>query len=158
MRRALALALLAVVAGAGDGSWTGKVVGIHDGDTISVMHDGKAVHVRLDGIDCPELGQAYGRQARERVSELAFGRMVTVRTPGADRFGRVLGQVFLPDGRNLNRELVREGLAWWYRRYAPRNTALADLEEQARERRLGLWQGEEPEPPWLFRKQRRRRD
>lgn len=158
MWHGLALALLAVVAGAGEGSWTGKVVGIHDGDTISVMRKGQAARVRLDGIDCPELGQAYGRRARERVSELTFGRTVTVRTPGVDRFGRVLGQVILPGGRNLNRELVKEGLAWWYRRYAPRSAALAVLEEQARERRLGLWAEKEPEPPWLFRKRRRRHD
>ncbi len=161
MVRRLAPVLLAVIAVANGETWTGKVVGIQDGDTITILRNGRQARVRLDGVDCPELGQAFGSKARERVSELAFGRVVVVReTPvsdGRDRFGRFVGQVILPDGRNLNQLLVREGLAWWYRRYAPRDAVLARLEERAREAGLGLWAGEEPEPPWLWRSQRRKR-
>ncbi|WP_321478238.1 thermonuclease family protein [uncultured Paludibaculum sp.] len=159
MLRGLALVLLAVVASADGETWTGKVVGIQDGDTITIMLAGKQAHVRLDGIDCPELGQPFGHKARERTAELAFGRTVTVRAEKSrDRFGRVLAQVILPDGRNLNRQLVKEGYAWWYRRYAPRDRVLADGEERAREARLGLWVDEDPDPPWLWRKRRRRTD
>lgn len=161
----LAPVLLAVVALADGETWTGKVVGIQDGDTITVLRAGRQTRVRLDGIDCPELGQSFGRQARQRTSDLSFGGMVVVResglrsgrvaVAGRDQFGRTLARVILPDGRNLNHQLVRDGFAWWYRRYAPRDSGLADLEEQAREKRLGLWVDEEPVPPWLWRKSRR---
>ncbi|MGJ5817610.1 thermonuclease family protein [Paludibaculum fermentans] len=157
----LAPVLLAVIALANGETWTGKVVGIQDGDTITILRVGKPVRVRLDGVDCPELGQPFGGRARERVSALTFGRMVVVRegvgAAGRDRYGRVLAQVILADGRNLNRLLVAEGWAWWYRHYAPRDAVLAGLEERARELRLGLWADEEPEPPWLWRGQRRKR-
>lgn len=161
MLHRLAPVLLAVIALANGETWTGKVVGIQDGDTITILRNGRQARVRLDGVDCPELGQPFGRNARERVSALAFGQVVVVRESsgraGRDRYRRVLGQVILPDGRNLNRLLVAEGLAWWYRRYAPRDVGLAGLEERAREARLGLWADEDPEPPWLWRSQRRKR-
>ncbi|MGC4048551.1 MAG: thermonuclease family protein [Paludibaculum sp.] len=161
MLRRLAPVLLAVIALANGETWTGKVVGVQDGDTITILREGRQARVRLDGVDCPELGQPFGRNARERVSVLAFGKVVTVRqkaaSVGRDRYGRVLGQVSLPDGRNLNRLLVAEGLAWWYRRYAPRDAVLAGLEERAREAGLGLWADADPEPPWLWRAQRRKR-
>lgn len=161
MLHRLAPVLLAVIALANGETWTGKVVGIQDGDTITILRNGRQARVRLDGVDCPELGQPFGRNARERVSALAFGRVVVVRESsgraGRDGYGRVLGQVILTDGRNLNRLLVAEGLAWWYRRYAPRDVGLAELEERAREARLGLWADEDPQPPWLWRSQRRKR-
>ncbi|QOY89737.1 thermonuclease family protein [Paludibaculum fermentans] len=161
MLRRLAPVLLAVIALANGETWTGKVVGIQDGDTITILRVGRPVRVRLDGVDCPELGQAFGGKARERVSVLVFGSVVVVResnvASGRDRYGRVVGQVILPDGRNLNRVLVAEGLAWWYRRYAPRDAVLADLEERARESGLGLWADADPEPPWLWRAQKRKR-
>lgn len=161
MLHRLAPVLLAVIALANGETWTGKVVGIQDGDTITILRNGRQARVRLDGVDCPELGQPFGRNARERVSALAFGRVVVVRESsgraGRDGYGRVLGQVILPDGRNLNRLLVAEGQAWWYRRYAPRDIGLAGLEERAREARLGLWADEDPQPPWLWRSLRRKR-
>lgn len=72
-----------------------------------------------------------------------------------DRYGRVVGEVLLPDGRSLNRELVRAGLAWWYRQYAPTDTLLAQLEAEARAAHQGLWSDPAPVPPWAWRKQRR---
>jgi len=99
--------------------FTGKVVGISDGDTIRVLRAGKAVKVRLYGIDTPEKAQAFGTQARKFTSDFAFQRDVTVEIRATDRYGRLVGEVLLPDGRSLNQELVRAGLAWWYRPYAP---------------------------------------
>src|SRR5688572_1529909 len=99
--------------------FVGKVVGIADGDTISVMHDGKAEKVRLNGIDAPEKGQPFTNRAKQFVSELAFGREVRVETKGQDRYGRSIGELFLPDGRDLNHEIVKAGFAWWFRRYPP---------------------------------------
>jgi len=108
-------------------TFTGEVVGVSDGDTISVMRGGKAVKVRLHGIDCPEKKQAFGTRAKKFTSDLAFGKEVTVRIQTTDRYGRSVGVVILPGGKNLNWELVSAGLAWWYRKYAPDDRILEKL-------------------------------
>jgi len=131
----------------------GQVVGVTDGDTISVLHNAGEVRVRLSGIDCPEKGQAYGRHAKLFTSQAAFGRTVTVQVVDYDRYGRVVGEVILPDGTNLSQELVRAGLAWWYRQYSF-DRELAGLEAQARAERRGLWADASPIPPWEHRKRR----
>lgn len=131
--------------------FSGKVVGVADGDTISVMHNDRAEKVRLNGIDCPEKHQAYGARAKQFTSERLFGQIVTVIVSGTDRYGRTLGEVILADGTSLNRTLVEEGLAWWYRRYSD-DDALRQLEEEARAAGRGLWADREPVPPWEFRK------
>ncbi len=138
------------------GDFTGKVVGVSDGDTIEVMRAGRAVRVRLQGIDCPESHQAYGTRAKQFTAELAFGKTVAVQVHGTDQYGRILGEVILPDGRSLNRELVRNGYAWWYRRYSD-DPVLQQLEEEARRERRGLWRDKNPTPPWQFRRERRSR-
>lgn len=101
---------------AGGAEFEGKVVGVADGDTLVVLDGTTQVRVRLHGIDCPERGQAFGAAARRLTSSLAFGKRVTVRERGKDRYGRVLGEVVLPDGRSLDRELVAAGMAWHYAR------------------------------------------
>lgn len=138
------------------GDFTGRVVGVSDGDTIEVMRAGRAVRVRLQGVDCPESHQAYGTRAKQFTSELAFGKTVAVQVHGTDQYGRILGEVILPDGRSLNRELVRNGYAWWYRRYSD-DPVLQQLEEEARRERRGLWREKNPTPPWEFRRERRQR-
>ncbi len=125
-----------------------------DGDTISVMHRGRAQRVRLHGIDVPEKRQAFGNNAKKFTSDLVFGRVVAVQVVDVDRYGRIVGEVILPDGRSLNRELVRTGLAWWYRKYS-RDKSLGQLEEEARSARRGLWIDPSPIPPWEFRKKRK---
>lgn len=132
--------------------WSGRVVRVADGDTLEVLRGRETVRVRLHGVDCPELGQAYGQRARQRTGELAMGRAVEVREVERDRFGRVVAEVLLPGGESLNRKLVAEGLAWWFRDYAPRDVELRLLEEKAREARRGLWADPRPEPPWKWRR------
>src|SRR5215472_16406920 len=132
--------------------FTGKVVGILDGDTISVLREGKAVKVRLYGVDTPEKAQAFGTQARKFTSDLVFQRDVTVEIRATDRYGRLVGEVLLPDGRSLNQELVKAALAWWYRPYAPNDPTLAQLEAEARTAKRGLWADAQPVPPWQWRK------
>jgi micrococcal nuclease len=134
-------------------SFSGEVVGITDGDTISVMREGKAVKIRLSGIDCPEKKQAYGDKAKHFASDLAFGKTVTVSYSKKDRYGRILGDVQLPGGKSLNQELLRAGYAWHYTKYSKDRT-LAELEEEARQAQRGLWQDRDPIPPWEFRKKR----
>ena len=145
----LALVLVAALAGADELS--GRVVGVTDGDTIKVLHNGHPEVVRLRGIDAPEKRQPYGTRAKELVASLTLGKTVTVHTTGRDRYGRLLGEVVLPDGRILNRELVRAGYAWWFRRYSADPT-LARLETEAREARRGLWADRHSIPPWEFRR------
>jgi endonuclease YncB( thermonuclease family) len=135
--------------------FTGKAVGISDGDTVSVLREGKAVKVRLHGVDTPEKTQAFGTQARKFTSDLAFQQTVTVVIRATDRYGRLVGEVLLPDGRSLNQELVKAGMAWWYRPYAPNDIMLAQLEAEARTAKRGLWADAHPVPPWEWRKGQR---
>jgi len=138
--------------------FSGRVVGISDGDTIKVMHNGRAEKIRLYGIDCPEKGQAFGQRAKQFTSAIVFGRTVTIQEHGKDMYGRTVGDVILPDGRVLNRELVAAGFAWWYHRYAPHDSTLARLEEDARGKKRGLWADPNPVPPWCYRKRQKGRE
>jgi len=133
------------------GTFPGKVVAVTDGDTIKVMHQGRAERVRLAGVDCPEKHQAFGKKAKQFTADLAMGQEVNVIAQKKDRYGRTLGYVILPDGRNLNRELVQAGLAWWYRQFSS-DSSLGELEAEARAARRGLWQDSHPVPPWEFRR------
>jgi len=109
----------------------------------------------LNGIDCPEKGQAYGKKAKQAASELVFGKEVTLQTCGKDKYGRTIADVLLPDGTNVNHTLVKEGWCWLYRKYAPGDTVLEGLEKDAREAKKGLWVDPAPIPPWVYRKARR---
>ncbi|WP_461395495.1 thermonuclease family protein [Deferrisoma sp.] len=144
------------LAAAARADMSGRVVAVADGDTLTVLVGTEQVRVRLAGIDCPERRQPFGRKAKEFASRLAFGQVVRVRGEDRDRYGRVVGEVILPDGRSLNRELVSAGLAWWYRRYAPDDADLARREAEARAARRGLWADAAPVPPWEYRRSRRR--
>lgn len=143
--------------------FTGKVIGVSDGDTLSVLRrtdsgESRAVKVRLDGIDCPESRQAFGSRAKQMTSSLAFGKDVRVEVRDVDRYSRLVARVVLPDGRDLSKELVRVGLAWWYRKYS-NDPELEALEAEAREARRGLW-GEEAAArtaPWEYRQAARTR-
>ncbi len=127
------------------------MVGVIDGDTIDVLHDAVAERIRLNGIDCPEKRPAFGRKAKEFTSEMVFGKEVRIITHKRDRYGRTIGDVIVSDTYSLNHELLRAGLAWWYRQYAPDNRSLEQLENEAREEQRGLWAEPNPIPPWTFR-------
>lgn len=129
----------------------GQVVAVIDGDTVGVMLNGSEARVRLHGIDAPEKSQPFGDRAKRDLSERVFGRVVQVDTVDRDRYGRVVGRIHL-EGRDINAEMVRAGLAWWYRQYAPDDTILADAETEARAARRGLWQNAEPVAPWEWRR------
>ena len=89
--------------------FTGPVVSVLDGDTIEVLHNNRAERIRLNGIDCPEQGQAYGLKAKQAASALVFGKDVTLQTFGKDKYGRTVANVILPDGTNVNHTLVKKG-------------------------------------------------
>jgi len=134
------------------GDYSGKVIGITDGDTITVLRGSSQNKIRLHGIDCPETGQDFGSKAKTVTSGLVFGKLVTVRVRGMDRYGRTVAEIVLPDQRILNQELVRQGYAWWYRKYAPNDRLLSKLETDARAARVGLWAQPDPTPPWEWRR------
>ena len=135
----------------------GKVVRVVDGDTLVFLSAaGRQMTLRLAGIDAPEKGMPFGDLARRRLINLLDSGVVTAHTTKADRYGRTVATVFI-HGNDVNLALIKEGLAWHYKRYAREQTpgdadAYASSESEARERRVGLWQDESPVPPWLYRK------
>lgn len=130
---------------------TGRVIGVSDGDTITILCNKTEVSIRLAEIDCPEKGQPYGKAAKRYASELVFGRTVRVHECGKDRYGRTIGTVIMADGGTLNRKLVRAGFAWWYFKFSD-DIKIRDLENKARKAKRGLWAGTDPIPPWKWRK------
>jgi micrococcal nuclease len=132
----------------------GKVVGVSDGDTITVLTaEKKQFKIRLNGIDCPESAQPFGQAAKQFTSKAVFGKDVTAVVKDTDRYGRTVAVILGPDGANLNQSLVKNGYAWWYRQYAPNDLTLKQLEWEAREAKRGLWA--EPKTaiaPWEWRK------
>ena len=132
----------------------GKIVQVKDGDSMVLRTGDDNVGVRTFGVDCPERGMPFSARAKTFTSGLVGNRDVTVVVHDVDRYGRVVGDVKLADGRSLGRELLREGLAWYYRRYA-NDPDFAKLEADARAAKRGLWSEPNPIPPWKFRADRR---
>lgn len=135
--------------------FTGQVVGVIDGDSLRVMHNGQAEQVRLNGVDCPEKGQAFGQRAKKETSALAFGLNVTVHPTDIDKYGRTVAVVVLPNGKTLNHELIKGGWCWWFRKYTPSDHELEWFEQAARQAKKGLWSDPKPVPPWEYRKAQR---
>ena len=138
--------------------FSGEVVKIADGDTITVLRGRKQVKVRLWGVDCPEKKMPHGSRARAFTGELCFRREVRVTPQAVDDYGRVVARVYLEDGRELNLELLRAGMAWWYQRYAPKASEYRAAHEKARAERVGLWADRDPTPPWEWRARKRKPD
>lgn len=151
---------LAGAASAAASTLTGRVVGISDGDTVTVLDASKRTHkIRLLGIDSPEKKQPFGERAKQSLSDLVFDRQVSVEGGKQDRYGRSLGKIML-DGQDINLEQIRRGMAWHYKQYArdqsPQDRiAYAEAEAAARSKRVGLWQDANPVPPWSFRREGR---
>lgn len=141
------------------GTITGRVVNVHDGDTITVLDESSTQHkIRLSGIDAPELGQAYGRASRNSLAEQIAGKTVSVIWNKQDKYGRTVGKILL-EGKDQCLEQVRTGLAWHYKKYESEQTpddriSYGEAERTARVARVGLWQDREPFPPWEWRKKK----
>lgn len=130
--------------------FTGRVVGISDGDTLKVLTaDKMQVTIRLEGIDCPEKAQSHGDKAKTALSDLTFGKTVTVKKTGQDRYGRTLALIYVGD-LHVNDKMVSEGWAWQYVKYNCEER-VAKLEKEARQAKKGLWAVANPIPPWEFR-------
>jgi micrococcal nuclease len=151
MRTLLTLSISALLAApCAAEEYSGKVVGVHDGDTVTVF-DGTVAHkVRLAGIDAPEKSQAFGEASKKNLSALIFQKPVSVEVQGRDRYRREVG--WLRRGEVLvNKRQIETGYAWLYRKYSA-DAELAKAELEAKERRLGLWRDASAIAPWDFRK------
>ncbi len=163
----LALALIVAIGPASANVLTGRVVGVSDGDTITILDATKVQHkIRVAGIDAPEKKQAFGQVSKENLSRLVFGKEVDIEWAKYDRYRRIVGKVKVaspnctgPCSRTFDAGLsqVSSGLAWWYRKYAKEQAAedlpkyeKAELGAQARH--LGVWADKSPVPPWDWRK------
>ena len=135
---------------------TAKVVGVKDGDTFVVLNEKKEIVVRLEHIDAPEKNQPFGNKAKQFASDFCFGKTVVVIGNGKkDRNGRWIGEIFFKN-QNLGKELVRNGLAWHFKRYS-KSANYADLEIAARKKKIGLWRDKDPIAPWNWRKSKRKK-
>ncbi len=128
-----------------------KVIGVNDGDNLIVLTSAnQQIKIRLEGIDCPELTQDYGMQAKQALVALCFNKEVRVEKSGIDRYGRTLALLYVDD-LCVNSELIRLGMAWHYTHYN-HDPELAKLESEARAQKVGLWSQHSPKPPWEFRR------
>jgi len=149
----LAFILASIFAAAPAYSWTGKVVGISDGDTITVLtEDKREMKIRLYGVDCPEKGQDFGSKAKQFTSDKVFGKTVNVDPVTIDRYGRTIGIVDV-NGSNLSRMLIDSGMAWVYEDYCKMLECddWRNAQRKSKAQKLGVWSMSNPTPPWDFR-------
>ena len=156
MKKLILLSLLLLTLSLFSAEIIGKVVGVSDGDTITVSDDMDQgnFRIRLDKIDAPEKKQAFGNKAKQYLSSLIFGKKVSIRYKSIDRYSRISGVVFL-DGTEINLVMVQNGYAWHYS-YFDKTPAYIEAEKQARAEKKGLWQDPNPINPYQFRKSQKK--
>ncbi len=155
MRRAVLVLMLAIAPCIGQSDeLRGRVVGVADGDTLTVLDAGQQqIKVRLAEIDAPEKAQPYGQRAKQSLSAMCFKQAAIIDSNGRDRYGRTIGRVRC-GGTDVNAEQIRRGMAWVYDRYAT-DKRLYPVQTEAQKARRGLWADAAPVPPWEWRKSRR---
>lgn len=136
----------------------GKVIGVADGDTVTLLDAQKNQHkIRLQGIDAPEKAQAFGNKSKQSLHEMVHGKEVFVDVQKKDKYGRSVGKI-LVNQTDACLEQIKRGMAWHYKQYANEQSpedrdVYAQAESKARAQSLGLWKDKSPTPPWEFRKQ-----
>lgn len=140
----LLVALLAI-----NPAYADRVIGIADGDTLTVLHDQRPLKIRLADIDAPEKKQAFGQRSKESLSDLCWNKDATYRTQTIDKYGRTVARVSCA-GIDANRVQVERGLAWVYSQYNT-DSSLPSVQAAAKSSRKGLWADNAPMPPWEFR-------
>lgn len=158
---ALLLAFLAIPIQAYSDTLRGHIVGVTDGDTVTLLDATNTQHkIRVAGIDAPEKKQPFGQRSKESLSELAFDKDLTIEWSKKDRYGRIVGKLINKQGRDLNLEQVKSGMAWHYKKYEKEQSLedrklYAAAEDAARVKHVGLWSDPKPVPPWEYRKEKR---
>lgn len=132
----------------------GKTIAVSDGDTITVLaSDNTQYKIRFAEIDAPEKNQAFGQASKKSLSDLIYGKTVTVQVQDTDRYQRKVGVVFL-NNNDINMEQVKRGMAWFYTQYG-KNQKYRTAEQTARSQRIGLWADPNPIPPWDYRHEKK---
>lgn len=137
----------------------GEVVGLVDGDTVTVLDATKTQYrIRLTGIDAPEKHQSFGARSRNSLSDMVFRKTVKVEFQKKDRYGRIVGKVII-GSLDASLEQVRRGMAWHYKAFEQEQSQSDRLlytqaEEDARKAHRGLWRERDPIAPWDFRRMR----
>lgn len=153
----LATLLLFLSASLNAGTLEGKVVGVADGDTITVLEANNTQHkIRLQGIDAPEKAQAFGQKSKQSLHQLIHNKQVSVEFQKKDKYGRIVGKV-LHEGTDVCLEQIKLGMAWHYKQYASEQSkedreTYAQAELRAQSQKIGLWKDTNAIPPWNFRK------
>jgi endonuclease YncB( thermonuclease family) len=145
------LLTLAVASGAAFADFSGRVVKVSDGDSLTVLVKKRQVRVRLEGIDAPERGQAFSKRSRQSLVDMCAGKAAEVTDRGKDRYGRTIGGVSCA-GIDANSAQVRRGMAWVFTRYVPIGSPLYEFEAYARLRQIGLWADPRAVAPWEWRR------
>ncbi len=133
-------------------TFKGTVVKVPDGDTLHVRLGGAIMKVRLNGIDCPELGQRFGDEAKEFTTRLVMNKEVMVKGKGEDSSGYIVADVILEDQINVGHEILKAGYAWWFSGNPKEDGTLFELEREAKNEKLGLWSDPNPVAPWVYRR------
>ena len=132
-----------------------KVIGVKDGDTVEVLYYQLPMIIRLEHIDAPEKKQAFGTVSKQKLSDLCFGKIVTIVSTGKkgnyDSRGRMIAEIYVNEKTCLNKEMLKAGLAWHYKKYSS-SSEYAQLEDIARKNKFGLWSDKNPVAPWDFRR------
>lgn len=129
-----------------------KVIGISDGDTITVLSESNTqIKIRLAEVDCPESKQPFGNNAKQYTSSQVFGKQIIFYQTDEDRYGRTIAKVYYDSGKYLSEEIIKAGMGWWYFKYS-NNKKLGEIQNQAKSKRLGLWQDKNPIAPYVWRK------
>jgi len=132
------------------GTLTGKIVRVIDGDTMIILMNGNIqVRIRLADIDAPETGQEFGEKSRLYLAEMVAGKAVRIEYEERDIYGRILGTIFV-DGKNINEEMVRAGLAWEYK--YNKNKKIKELQKEAQNRGINIWSSKNPIDPYDYRR------
>jgi endonuclease YncB( thermonuclease family) len=137
--------------------FTAKVIRIVDGDTMEVLYQNQPIKIRLAHIDCPEKRghQPFGNKAKQALSDLCFGQLVTVQGQKYDRYKRLIAVVINQNKQVLNQEMIKLGMAWHFKKYSS-DPLYAQLEINARKNKIGLWQDSTAVAPWDWRETKHR--
>lgn len=138
-------------------SITGKVVKVADGDTVTIKTDkNEKVRIRFWGIDAPEKSQEYGIKSLDVLKKKIDGKTVEVEIKDKDHYGRVVGVVYY-QGENINLYMLKTGNVWQYKQFSKNNIEFTKAEEEAKKAKLGLWKESNPTPPWVYRRENRKK-
>ena len=130
-----------------------RVVKVIDGNTVEILtEDNELLKIIFKDVDSPEIGQEHGDQAKVFTEKLVLKKKVIVEMKGKDMWGNRLASITLKNGKNIEQELLKAGMAW-HNILKSKDAALAELESITKENKVGLWNSENPVAPWVYRRE-----